>query len=43
MGYTDEHNMSLYFRRAMALAVAGGDAASCRRALFAERALVREI
>ncbi len=43
MGYTDEHNMSLYFRRAMALAVAGGDAASCRRTLYSERALVREI
>ena len=37
MGYTAEHNMSLYFRRAMALAIAGGDAISCRKRLHAER------
>jgi alkylation response protein AidB-like acyl-CoA dehydrogenase len=39
MGYTAEHNMSLYFRRAMALAVAGGDAITCRKRLHAERQL----
>ena len=39
MGYTAEHNMSLYFRRAMALAVAGGDAITCRKRLHAERPL----
>lgn len=42
MGYTAEHNMSLYFRRAMALAVAGGDAVSCRKLLHAERALIQD-
>ena len=39
MGYTAEHNMSLYFRRAMALAVAGGDAIACRKRLHLERQL----
>jgi alkylation response protein AidB-like acyl-CoA dehydrogenase len=43
MGYTAEHNMSLYFRRAMALAVAGGDAVSCRKRLHAERQLIQDI
>jgi len=42
IGYTAEHNMSLFFRRAMALAAAGGDAVSCRKALHAERALVQD-
>ena len=42
MGYTAEHNMSLYFRRAMALAVAGGDAITCRKRLHAERQLNRD-
>jgi alkylation response protein AidB-like acyl-CoA dehydrogenase len=42
MGYTAEHNMSLYFRRAMALAVAGGDAISCRKRLHAERASLQD-
>jgi alkylation response protein AidB-like acyl-CoA dehydrogenase len=42
MGYTAEHNMSLYFRRAMALAVAGGDAITCRKRLYAERQLSQE-
>ncbi len=43
MGYTAEHNMSLYFRRAMALAVAGGDAITCRKRLHAERSLLQEL
>ena len=43
MGYTAEHNMSLYFRRAMALAVAGGDAVTCRKRLHAERQLLQDI
>lgn len=43
MGYTEEHDMSLFFRRAMALAVAGGDAASCRKLLYAEREHIRAI
>jgi len=43
MGYTEEHDMSLFFRRAMALAVAGGDAASCRKLLYAERERIRAI
>ena len=43
MGYTAEHNMSLYFRRAMALAVAGGDAVSCRKRLHAERQLLQDL
>lgn len=42
MGYTAEHNMSLYFRRAMALAVAGGDAVTCRKRLYAERQLLQD-
>jgi alkylation response protein AidB-like acyl-CoA dehydrogenase len=42
MGYTAEHNMSLYFRRAMALAVAGGDAVTCRKRLHAERQLSQD-
>jgi alkylation response protein AidB-like acyl-CoA dehydrogenase len=42
MGYTAEHNMSLYFRRAMALAVAGGDPVSCRKKLHAERQLIQD-
>jgi alkylation response protein AidB-like acyl-CoA dehydrogenase len=42
MGYTAEHNMSLYFRRAMALAVAGGDAIACRKRLHAERQLLQD-
>ena len=42
IGYTAEHNMSLYFRRAMALAVAGGNAVSCRKLLHAERQLVQD-
>ena len=37
MGYTAEHDMSLFFRRAMAWSVAGGDAMSCRKQLHAER------
>jgi len=37
IGYTAEYKMSLYFRRAMALAVAGGDAVACRKRLHAER------
>jgi alkylation response protein AidB-like acyl-CoA dehydrogenase len=41
MGYTEEHNMSLFFRRAMALAVAGGDAVLCRKLLFAQRGKIR--
>ena len=43
MGYTEEHDMSLFFRRAMALAVAGRDAASCRKLLYAGRANIRAI
>jgi alkylation response protein AidB-like acyl-CoA dehydrogenase len=43
MGYTAEHNMSLYFRRAMALAVAGGDAVTCRKRLHAERQLLQDL
>jgi alkylation response protein AidB-like acyl-CoA dehydrogenase len=43
MGYTAEHNMSLYFRRAMTLAVAGGDAVTCRKRLHAERQLLQDI
>jgi alkylation response protein AidB-like acyl-CoA dehydrogenase len=43
MGYTAEHNMSLYFRRAMALAVAGGDPVSCRKRLHAERQLLQDL
>ena len=43
MGYTAEHNMSLYFRRAMALAVAGGDAITCRKRLHAERSLLQDL
>ncbi len=43
MGYTEEHNMSLFFRRAMALAVAGGDAVSCRKLLYAQRDKIRAI
>jgi alkylation response protein AidB-like acyl-CoA dehydrogenase len=42
MGYTAEHNMSLYFRRAMALAIAGGDAITCRKRLHAERQLSQD-
>ena len=42
IGYTAEHNMSLYFRRAMALAVAGGNAVSCRKLLHAERQLIQD-
>jgi alkylation response protein AidB-like acyl-CoA dehydrogenase len=41
MGYTEEHNMSLFFRRTMALAVAGGDAVLCRKLLFAQREKIR--
>ncbi len=41
MGYTAEHNMSLFFRRAMALAVAGGDAVLCRKLLYAQREKIR--
>src|SRR6185437_4454087 len=43
MGYTAEHNMSLYFRRAMTLAVAGGDAVTCRKRLHAERQLLQDL
>jgi alkylation response protein AidB-like acyl-CoA dehydrogenase len=43
MGYTEEHDMSLFFRRAMVLAVAGGDATSCRKLLYAEREHIRAI
>lgn len=43
MGYTEEHNMSLFFRRAMSLAVAGGDASSCRKLLYGERQNIRAI
>ena len=42
MGYTAEHNMSLYFRRAMAVAVAGGDAVTCRKRLHAEHQLLQD-
>jgi alkylation response protein AidB-like acyl-CoA dehydrogenase len=42
MGYTAEHDMSLFFRRAMALSVAGGDAISCRKQFHAERQLIQE-
>jgi alkylation response protein AidB-like acyl-CoA dehydrogenase len=31
IGYTDEHDMSLYFRRAMSLTAAGGDSSACLR------------
>ncbi len=41
IGYTEEYKMSLYFRRAMALAVAGGDAVSCRKLLYAQRDKIR--
>jgi alkylation response protein AidB-like acyl-CoA dehydrogenase len=37
IGYTAEYKMSLYFRRAMALAVGGGDAIACRKRLHALR------
>ncbi|MGH7035037.1 MAG: acyl-CoA dehydrogenase family protein [Stellaceae bacterium] len=43
MGYTEEHDMSLFFRRAMTLAVAEGDAASCRKLLYAAREHIRAI
>ncbi len=43
MGYTAEHDMSLFFRRAMALSVAGGDAVSCRKLLHAESAQLQEM
>jgi hypothetical protein len=43
MGYTAEHNMSLYFRRAMVLAVAGGDAVTCRKRLHAERQSLQDL
>ena len=41
IGYTEEYKMSLFFRRAMALAVAGGDAVSCRKLLYAQREKIR--
>jgi alkylation response protein AidB-like acyl-CoA dehydrogenase len=41
IGYTEEYKMSLFFRRAMALAVAGGDAVSCRKLLYAQRDKIR--
>ena len=41
IGYTEEYKMSLFFRRAMALAVAGGDAVTCRKALYAQREKIR--
>jgi alkylation response protein AidB-like acyl-CoA dehydrogenase len=41
IGYTEEYKMSLLFRRAMALAVAGGDAVSCRKLLYAQRDKIR--
>ncbi len=41
IGYTKEYKMSLFFRRAMALAVAGGDAVMCRKALYAQREKIR--
>jgi alkylation response protein AidB-like acyl-CoA dehydrogenase len=36
MGYSDEHNISLYFRRAVVLAAAGGNAMECRREFHCE-------
>ena len=42
MGYTEEHNMSLFFRRAMSLAVAGGDAIFCRKLLYVQRRKIRD-
>jgi alkylation response protein AidB-like acyl-CoA dehydrogenase len=41
IGYTEEYKMSLFFRRAMALAVAGGDAVACRKLLLAQRTKIR--
>jgi len=41
IGYTEEYKMTLFFRRAMALAVAGGDAVSCRKLLYAQRGKIR--
>jgi alkylation response protein AidB-like acyl-CoA dehydrogenase len=41
IGYTEEYKMSLFFRRAMALAVAGGDVVSCRKLLYAQREKIR--
>jgi alkylation response protein AidB-like acyl-CoA dehydrogenase len=43
MGYTAEHDMSLFFRRAMALSVAGGDAIACRKLLHAEGEKLQEM
>ena len=37
IGYTDEHDMSLFFRRAMCLAAAGGDTAACLKRVSALR------
>jgi alkylation response protein AidB-like acyl-CoA dehydrogenase len=42
MGYTEEHNMSLFFRRAMSLAAAGGDPVLCRKLLYAQREKIRD-
>ena len=42
IGYTEEYKMSLFFRRAMALAVAGGDAVTCRKLLWAQREKIRD-
>ena len=35
IGFTDEHDIGLFFRRALALSVAGGDAKTCRRVVIA--------
>lgn len=35
IGYTDEHDVSLYFRRAMSLAAAGGDTVTCLKEVHA--------
>jgi alkylation response protein AidB-like acyl-CoA dehydrogenase len=41
MGYTHEHDISLFFRRAMALVPAYGDPVACRKLLHAERAALQ--
>lgn len=43
MGYTEEHKMSLFFRRAMSLTAAGGDPVLCRKLLYAQREKIRDI
>lgn len=41
MGYTHEHDISLFFRRAMALVPAAGDPVTCRKLMHAERAALQ--